>query len=365
MDLWNTKFPVLKTDDLAPRDDSLPVNLSILMSVNNFRRGQLARTLETLCRQDWKEFEVLVCDNGSPENLDEVFEIFDPFLRLKTIRLERVAYSACPTRGLRALFPEASGDVWTIMQPEIMLHPNVAEYLYGAHFNDWAGTISYKIAISKVSTEGLPKWVIPKNGFLDETGQAWLDRIDWHSNIMAIESLPGFTTHTEGFSYSTNVGVFKKREWPWWFVGSALKDAGIWRDMPEFQNHASVDQWMLSYRRLHEYVDICTSSLTGYHQFHHRGQQVVPVPETIIEIPPTEEEKASWLPLEIDELRNMVGAYGIVALDDDFDALWNKLGAARAKDREVHHRTVGDRPHPLPPLPADAAMRIRRSRGGF
>ncbi len=365
MDLWNTKFPVLKTDDLAPRDDSLPVNLSILMSVNNFRRGQLARTLETLCRQDWKEFEVLVCDNGSPENLDEVFEIFDPFLRLKTIRLERVAYSACPTRGLKALFPEASGDVWTIMQPEIMLHPNVAEYLYGAHFQDWAGTIKYKIAISPVSMEGLPRWVIPKVGFFDEIGQSMIDRIDWHNDVRAIESLPGFTTHNKGFSYATNVGVVMKREWPWWFVGSALKDAHIWRDMPEFKNHASVDQWLLTERRLHEYVDVCTLGITGYHQFHHRGQQEVPEPETIVNLPIPEEEMATWKPLEIDELRKTVGSYGIATSDEDFDTLWGILTEARAVDREVHHKTEGNKPHPLPPLPKDVAARIRRSRGGF
>ncbi len=364
MDIYNEKFPVLKLDDLSPRDDDLPVKLSILMSINNFRRGQLARSLECLCRQNWKEFEVLVCDNGSPENLDEVFEIFDPFLRLKTVRLERDIYSACPSRGFRALFPEANGEVWAITQPEIMLMPDVAFFMYDAHFNEWLDTISYKIAMSPVSTEGLPTWVIPKIGAFDPPSFWALDTFDWHSDLKQLETLPGFMTHRGGFSYSSNKLLAMKREYPWWFTASAKRDAGIWEDMPTFSVHASIDQWLLSYRRLHEYVDICTRKLVGYHQWHHRGEQVVQVPEVVPEIPATEEERATWLHLEIDELRQMCMAYGLaVGNDHDFDALWEMLNEARVIDRDVHHRTEGNKPHPQPPVPKDVSVRILRSRG--
>ena len=361
MDTFNKVFPELQTGDLLPRGDDLPIKLSILMSVNDFRRGQLARSLECLCRQNWREFEVLVCDNGSPENLQEVFDIFHPFLRLKTVRLERAGYSACPSIGFRALFPIAEGKVWAIMQPEIMLMPDVAWYLYDAHCSDWPSTHSYKIAINQLSARGSPRWVIPKVGFFSESAFAQIDDVDWHADLKNLESLPGFMTHNQGFSYSTNSGVIAKREYPWWFVASALRDSGIWSTMPEFKVHASIDQWLLTHRRLYDYLDICTRELTGYHQWHFRGQQETGAgTEPITDPVPTEEERAWLVPLEIKELREMCVSYGLPADDSyDFDTLWQLLNDARAIDREIHHPPSAKGAQST----HEASARIRRIRG--
>jgi glycosyltransferase involved in cell wall biosynthesis len=341
MDEFNQTFPALKTDDLLPRDGNLPIRLSILMSINNFRRGQLARSLECLCRQSWREFEVLVCDNGGPENLKEVFDIFHPFLDLRTVRLEASGFSACPSRGFRELIPMARGEVIAIMQPEVMLLPSVTFYLHDAHFNDWPNTHSYKIAINQFSARRSPRWVIPKVGFFDKATFGALDGIDWHSNLRNVEGLPEFMTHSKGFSYATNHLVIRKREYPWWFVASALRDANIWRDMPVFKVHATIDQWLLSHRRRYDYLDICTRELTGYHQWHFRGQQETGSgTEAVIPAPVLTKEETAWrLPLEIDELREMCRSYGVPVSDDqDFDTLWGLLQQARVADQDVHHR---------------------------
>lgn len=55
MDPYNVGMPSLRLGDLKPVDATLPVRLSILLSVNSNRRGQLGRCLETLARQQWRD----------------------------------------------------------------------------------------------------------------------------------------------------------------------------------------------------------------------------------------------------------------------------------------------------------------------
>lgn len=75
-DPYNDGFEAgLRLDDIKPYRSKHP-KLSILMNINEWRRNQLARSLETLCRQEWREFEVLICDNGSKQNLTYIFAIF-------------------------------------------------------------------------------------------------------------------------------------------------------------------------------------------------------------------------------------------------------------------------------------------------
>ena len=66
------KLPVLSTDGLVPVDTNLPIKLSMIISFTNWRREQLARSLETIARQNFKEFEVLICDIGSTQDMKSV-----------------------------------------------------------------------------------------------------------------------------------------------------------------------------------------------------------------------------------------------------------------------------------------------------
>ena len=110
----------LRLDDLPKRDDTLPIHLS-LMICTCFRYSQLQRSLECLARQDWREFEVLICDDGDNTDLTPIFQQFEPYLRIKTTRREKMEFSVDPSGGFKTLFPIASGEYWAIMQPELML----------------------------------------------------------------------------------------------------------------------------------------------------------------------------------------------------------------------------------------------------
>ena len=97
-------------DDIQLKDESLPIKLSVLTSTYH-RYSQLERSLECLCRQNWKEFEVLVCDDGDDRDLQPIFDKFSPYLRLKTIRRSRDYFHVDPTGGFRALFALAEGEI--------------------------------------------------------------------------------------------------------------------------------------------------------------------------------------------------------------------------------------------------------------
>src|SRR3990167_11558817 len=90
-DPWDF-VPKLRLDDLEPRSDDCPIRVSYLLSFTNYRRSQLARTLECLARQDTKCFEVLICDDGSTQDMKSVFDLFHPYLRMKIFRLERYGF---------------------------------------------------------------------------------------------------------------------------------------------------------------------------------------------------------------------------------------------------------------------------------
>ena len=273
---------MLKLDDLAPVDPNLPVRLSFLLGFTNYRRTQLARSLECLARQSWKEFEVLICDDGSTQDMESVYKLFRPYLRMKTYRLERDGFSGCPTRAIKAMIPNASGEVWVIMQPEMMLVQDAAFVLYSSHFgevpvhdpNYWV----YKIAKGtnlhpeRGSIRGDEKrYICFKTGFFDSDCQSNLNGTDWHSNVKNVEKMPTFWTHGEGLSHMDNHRVLVYDHWPWWFVGSIKASDDLWKDMPVTRGHASIDFWLLNYRYVFDYVDICPKSFMAYHQFHIRA----------------------------------------------------------------------------------------------
>jgi hypothetical protein len=262
-DIWNEGEPVLKIDDLDLKDESLPVKLSLLMSINDFRRNQLARSLECLARQDWREFEVLVCDNGSSQDLESVFEKFRPYLRLKTKRLTRTEISVCPTQGLKSLMPMAEGDIWAIMQPEIMLLPKAARFIFEASSGERADNFSYQMGNGESSGR---RWIVVKIFFLSAKTMEQIDAVDWHNNIEKIERDRGFFISAGGLI--TNTMALELDHFPWWFVGAAPATDPIWGDMPVFKGYATIDHWLMDYRRIKGYVDICSKGFMGLHQWH-------------------------------------------------------------------------------------------------
>jgi len=132
----------LRLDDLPPRQEVHP-KLSIMMSCFH-RYSQLQRTLETLCRQEFKDFEVLVYDNGDDQNLAEVVVQFLPYLNVTYYRdTELKERRFDPSGAFNFLFPHTKGEVVAIMQPECMLDRLATWWLYHGHDAVIDGTANY------------------------------------------------------------------------------------------------------------------------------------------------------------------------------------------------------------------------------
>lgn len=267
------KIPVIVTDDLEKKNEKIVPKLSMIIAFTNWRREQLARSLETIARQNFKEFEVLICDIGSTQDMESVYEIFEPYINLKIKRIERKGWSSDPSRGIVEMLPEASGDVIATMQPEMMLHPDCFDYLYGCHYGKFPDVFSF--SQSGEVFDGMETYVNIRNYFLSNEITHQLDFIDWHTNIRNIEKHPEFFTHTECLSRMTNRQHWEHaphKKWVWWFVSSAKKSATVWEDMPkDMTGHATIDFYFLNYKRIMQYKEYCPQIPLAYHQEHARA----------------------------------------------------------------------------------------------
>jgi len=277
-------IPVLKLDDLLPRDDTLPIKLSMIIAFSSWRREQLARSLETIARQGFREFEVLICDMDSGQDMESVYEIFRPYIRLKTKKISRTGWSSCPSRGIKEMFPDAEGEVVAIMQPEMMLHPDAFWHLY---YGVTENTSDYRFThvggdtkgntpehVVSVDGDGGERFVNLRNYFLSPEGTHGLDEVDWHTNLDNIQNMPDFWTHWYCLSGMTNRAHWEKesnKKWIWWFVGSARKTATIWEDMPIFDGHGSIDFYLIGYKQVMGYTEVIPQMGLAYHQEHTRA----------------------------------------------------------------------------------------------
>ena len=279
-------MPTLKLDDLLPRDDTLPIKLSMIIAFSSWRREQLARSLETIARQTFREFEVLICDMSSGQDMESVYELFRPFIRLKTKSLYRSTWSSCPTKGIKEMLPDAVGDVIAIMQPEMMLNTEAFWYLYHGNYGEvpfdfrWRHASSPDDHINAVPAqlnigEGDGEtFVNLRNAFISNDETHHLDEVNWHADIKNIEAMKGFWTHTDCLSAYTNREHWDKEEhkkWIWWFIGSAKRSATIWDDMPSLDGHGGIDIFLMGYKQIMGYTEVVPQNLLAYHQEHTRA----------------------------------------------------------------------------------------------
>lgn len=262
------RLPYVRLDDLLPFDHDKPVKLSVLIAFSSWRREQLARTLETIARQTFREFEVLVCDMDSGQDMESVYSLFRPYVRMITTSLKREGWSSCPSKGFKNLLPLSSGEVVAFMQPEMMLHPDAFWYLYNAHFTD----VPHQHEILYGSPEG-DTYVNIKNSFLSKTNTLELDGVDWHTNLDNVQTMTNYWKHREGLSGRTNRenwnGLWKN--WIWWFASSAKRSSTLWDDLPSFDGHGAIDMFIIQYKKMMGFREIIPQINLAYHQEHTRA----------------------------------------------------------------------------------------------
>jgi hypothetical protein len=272
-DRYFNERPTIRFDDLLPRHNKRP-KLSLMISTYN-RRSQLMRTLETLCRQTFVEFEVMLNDDGSTQDLRKVAEWFAPYLNIQLFQPIKTGWRSCPSKGFKTMLPFANGEVIAISHPEIMLDNGAIEFLYNSIMNPSSVDCDRYIVggwdrgepIETTETDGKYYWSELRPAFVDDKNYPALDDVDWHSsakNIQKMENFWGFG----GFSGRNNEETLRKRVFPWWFVGAARKDCPLWNDLPEFYGHGIIDAWMCRYRSINGFTDMITKDVMCYHQPH-------------------------------------------------------------------------------------------------
>jgi len=175
-DAFFDEVPLLKLDDLRPRFKGKP-KVSYMISTWN-RRAQLSRALECLARQEFRDFEVLITDDGSTQNLQGVFELFAEFLQLKVYKAERLAWRSCASRAYKRMLPDCEGKVVAIAHPEMMLDfaamGIIHDSVLGRYEDTW---------LSIIDTEEQPVkfdwyWCSLKPQFLQGAVYANVDTVD-------------------------------------------------------------------------------------------------------------------------------------------------------------------------------------------
>lgn len=265
-DEYANKRPQLKLDDLQATPAGRP-KISYLMSTYN-RQWQLARTLETLARQTFREFEVLLMDDGSTQDLQHVLDLFRPYLQLHYFRQERNGWTSCPSRAFKYLLPHTLGEIIAIGHPEMMLDYQALDYVYKGCNGLLSHSEAFYWTIDNAPYQEGKYWVSFKPQFLDDL--YWkIDTVDWHTDLKAFQQLPNYW-RSIGFSAFPNTWHAEKNNYPWWFVGATKKSHKIWQNLPEYRGHGIIDMWLCDYRRLNGYREVVPYQPLCYHQPHLR-----------------------------------------------------------------------------------------------
>ena len=271
--------PKIKLDDLTRIANIPEPKLTYMISTWN-RRGQLLRTLECLARQKEKDFEVLLMDDGSTEDIHSAYTMFLPYLDIQYFHRDRDEWRSCPSSSYKIMLPFAKGEVIAIMHPEMMLHSDATEYLFWGHYQKLTDA-NYHVIVDpgvpdlfdevKPRYDGVGEferfWVSLKSLFVIDTQYPLMDNVDWHSDIDNLKYLPNFM-NIIGFAGRPNTWHEARKYYPWWFVASALRDDPIWEDLPEFKGHAMIDMWFINYRKKYKMIDVVPTKTLCYHQAH-------------------------------------------------------------------------------------------------
>ena len=106
-------------------------SVSVIIPTYN-RAAELARALDALMAQTWKDFEVLVCDDGSEEDISAVTARYAGKLDLTYLRIER---SGGPARPRNVAMRQARGEWLAYLDSDDWWNPSRMEAV-SAHLAD-------------------------------------------------------------------------------------------------------------------------------------------------------------------------------------------------------------------------------------
>lgn len=291
IDKYYDEVPKIRLADLEWKNNHKP-KISVLISTYN-RQAQLQRALECYARQTFKDFEILLNDDGSTQNIKGIVDPFEPFLHIQYFRSPRVQWVSCPSKAYNMMYEYAQGKIIVVAHPEMMLSFDALQFIYDVlKKGKTSELITYVIDTPKYDGKSPWKWVSLRPNFFDSVTYTQIDAVNWHNDLEAFHDLPnwGFVT---GFAGRQNYKHAVVPGYPWWFVGAALKECPIWMDTPITEGHANIDMFWCYYRKKYKFLDVVPDKVMCYHQ-PHQVSAVAPEGEQSSIIPASEGAKCVY-----------------------------------------------------------------------
>jgi hypothetical protein len=230
--------------------------LSLILMVWNTSH-LLRRTLETLRLQTVGDWELLIVDDMSPDNVPEVLEQF-PDLPIQYHRLEHSFGMRGNTFALNYGIQHADANVVMWSTPEVMLPPETLETAYATVMTDL-------FALKFVT--------VPSHG-LSFNVQMQLNTVDWKANLHAIKDIPkeGFDSKWFWLNFYEDGDLNRPKRPNYGNNQTVAVNKGLWQQhigtFPLYLDYGSDDPWVSNERRVKGYQDITLWQCEGYHQWH-------------------------------------------------------------------------------------------------
>ena len=205
----------------------------------------LKRTLETYCQQTYDNFEVIVIDDNSEDDVAGTVAPFKDRLDVKVHRLEHDIGMRGNTVSFNTAFSLAQGELILESTPEIMFYPEcVAEM------------------VAAIEEMPRPSWVSIRTYNITPEDQLVIDTVDWKADIKSLETLPNFHSEwTQNNMKKREFGthqtcIFHRSDW-----------FKYWVRWPLFADYGTDDPWQAGVREARNIHNKTMEPLV-YHQWH-------------------------------------------------------------------------------------------------
>ena len=220
------------------------MRVSVVMAVWNTAH-LLRRTLHTLVQQTYDDFEVIVIDDNSEDDVAAVVEPFEDQLDVKVHRLEHSVGMRGNTVSFNVAFSLAQGELILENTPEIMFYPETIQDMVNA-----------------IQDKPRPAWVSIRTYNLTPEDQLLIDTVDWKADVAVLETLPNFSSpwtqnnKKNAFFGTHQTCIFHRTDW-----------FKYWVRYPLFCDYGTDDPWNAVVRGRRG-IDSSTIEPFVYHQWH-------------------------------------------------------------------------------------------------
>ena len=218
--------------------------VSIVMAVWNTSH-LLWRTLDTLMRQSYKDFEVIVVDDNSEDDVEAAVAPYRDKLDIKVHRLVHNFGMRGNTVSFNVGFSLASGQMILENTPEIMFYDNTVEDM-----------------VEALGKFGPRSWVSIRTYNITPEDQIVIDTVDWKNDIHSLETLLNF--HSDWTQNNTKQEFFGTHQTCIFYRDDWFK---YWRRYPSFLDYGTDDPWNAGVRQRME-IQSATIKPFVFHQWH-------------------------------------------------------------------------------------------------